>query len=331
MELAILVLAAFVATLIGTKIVLTRALAKAQLDHPDDRSSHKIPTPHGGGLALTIVLIAAWSYWSVTANAFSTELAVLLVAMAGLAGLSRLDDINPLPAKVRLIVQTLAVIATLAAMPLENGVIGFLPAPLEWAFVGFGWVWFINLYNFMDGVDGITGIETLTIGGGVALLALGAGLLQGVVGPFALITAAAVLGFLWWNWHPAKIFMGDVGSIPLGFALGWLLIHLSQAGYWAAALILPLYYLADATITLARRLMRGEKVWQAHREHFYQKAHQGGWPHNKVVLAITLANILLIGLAWTSTQITPLAALGGAVLVVGSLLSLFSRIGSGAK
>jgi len=326
-ELGILTLAAFVATLAGTKIVLIRAQANAELDHPDGRSSHKIPTPHGGGLALTIVLIAAWGYWGIASSVFSAEITVLLVAMAGLAGLSRLDDISPLPAKVRLLAQALAVAATLAVMPFENGPIGFLPAPLEWTLVGLGWIWFINLYNFMDGIDGITGVETLAIGGGITLLALGAGLLEGAVGPFALIAATAVLGFLWWNWHPAKIFMGDVGSIPLGFALGWLLIHLAQAGYWAAALILPLYYLADATITLVRRLMRGEKVWQAHREHFYQKAHQGGWPHDKVALVIAAANGLLIGLAWTSTQGWSAVSLGGAILVVGALLMALSRAG----
>jgi len=327
MDLLVLTLGVFAATLLGTKFVLAQALKKAHLDHPDERSSHKTPTPHGGGLALTAVLVSAWAFLGFQESMLSVELIVLLAAMAGLAILSRLDDITPLPARVRLIGQVFAVCTTLTFMPIENGIISLLPAPVEWGLVALGWIWFINLYNFMDGIDGITGIETLTIGGGIALLALGFGVSIGAPGPFALIAAAAVLGFLWWNWHPAKIFMGDVGSVPLGFGLGWLLLHLVLTGYWAAALILPLYYLADATLTLVRRLVRGKKVWEAHKEHFYQRAHQGGWPHDKVVLTIAGTNALLILLAWTSTQGWAFESLAGAILVVSGLLFAFSSAG----
>src|SRR6202034_2619980 len=107
----------------------------------------------------------------------------------------------------------------------------------------------------------------------------------------AAAIAAAALGFLVWNWAPARIFMGDVGSIPLGYALGYLLLEIARRGWWKAALILPLYFLADATLTLLRRLARGERVWQAHREHFYQRAVQRGLGHAAVVTRVIHADI----------------------------------------
>jgi len=327
MDLTILCLLVFAATLLGTKIVLKRAQKEALFDYPGERSSHKVPTPHGGGLALSVVVIGAWLFLGLKADDISIELIVVLTAMAGLAIISRLDDITPLPAKLRLAAQALAVGATLATLPVEGGIIGLIPAPIEWALVAIGWIWFINLYNFMDGIDGITGVETLTIGGGIALLTLGGSAASGFGGGFALVIAAAVLGFLWWNWHPAKIFMGDVGSVPLGFALGWLLLHLALSGHWAAALILPLYYLADATLTLGRRLLRGDKVWEAHKEHFYQQAYQAGWPHDKVVLTIATANMVLVALAWTASQGWPWESLGAAVLTVALLLVRLSKMG----
>src|SRR5581483_10922484 len=129
---------------------------------------------------------------------------------------------------------------------------------------------FVNLFNFMDGIDGITGVETTAIGLGTAMAAALIG--DGDRATLALCAAAAGLAFLRWNWHPAKLFLGDVGSVPLGYLLAWLLLNLAIRGLWAPALILPLYYLADATLTLLGRAVRGERLWQAHRRHFYQRA-----------------------------------------------------------
>src|SRR5690606_27746163 len=129
---------------------------------------------------------------------------------------------------------------------------------------------------------------TAAIGLGVALFAGAAGGEPALVA-LGLAVAGAAFGFLPWNWQPARIFLGDVGSVPLGYALGWLLLSLAAAGAWAAALILPLYYLADATLTLMRRLARGERVWQAHREHFYQRATQAGRSHAAVVSLVAAA------------------------------------------
>ena len=148
----------------------------------------------------------------------------------------------------------------------------------------------------MDGIDGLAGSETIAVALGYLALLTYAGLED----PFwrlALVIAASAAGYLFWNWHPAKVFMGDSGSIPLGFLLGWLMLDLALAGQWAAGLILPLYFVADATFTLLARARRGEKLWQAHRQHFYQRAVLGGATPSGVVWRVGATNAVLIVLA----------------------------------
>jgi UDP-N-acetylmuramyl pentapeptide phosphotransferase/UDP-N-acetylglucosamine-1-phosphate transferase len=170
----------------------------------------------------------------------------------------------------------------------------------------------------MDGIDGIAGAEGVAVAAGYALVVVAAG----VDTPFAslgLILAAATAGYLFWNWHPAKVFMGDTGSIALGFLLGWLMIDLGVRGLWAAAMILPLYFIADATITLLKRLARGEKPWQPHRQHAYQRAVLGGARPSAVVLRTAIANAALVALALLSIE-RPILTLAGAAVVVAALL-----------
>ena len=135
----------------------------------------------------------------------------------------------------------------------------------------------------------------------------------------------ATLGFLPWNWSPAKIFLGDVGSVPLGYLLGWLLLMAAGQGLWAVAVILPLYYLADATLTLLKRGLRGEKVWQAHREHAYQRAVQGGLSHAAVALRVLAGNLALIWFAYLAAAGLTWVGLVGAALVTGALLLELER------
>jgi len=255
-----------------------------------------------------LVAFAAPGYASVLAAG-----ALILMAV------SWIDDRQGLAPLPRFLMQAAVIAATLLGFPshaLAFG--GLLPAWADRTALGLGWLWFVNLYNFMDGIDGITGVETACLGVGIALAAPH-------LAPQGLVVAAAALGFLAWNWHPARIFLGDSGSIPLGFVLGGLLAELALEGQLAAALILPLYYLADATITLLWRLKDGERIWQAHRRHFYQRAVQGGHGHAQVSLAVLAANLLLVACAWAATQ--GLALAGGvlAVLVVAGLLTLFTR------
>jgi UDP-N-acetylmuramyl pentapeptide phosphotransferase/UDP-N-acetylglucosamine-1-phosphate transferase len=139
------------------------------------------------------------------------------------------------------------------------------------------------------------------------------------LGSYALIVAAVAVGFLPWNWQPARIFLGDVGSVPLGYMIGWLLLSLASFGLWQAALLLVLYFFADASFTLLRRLARGERIWRAHHEHYYQYAVAAGRSHARVVIVITAANLLLAGLA-LATTLSPTSA--WSALVAGMLLTI---------
>lgn len=322
-----LLLACFAVALVTWTLagVVRRALLRRKiLDAPNERSSHVTPTPRGGGLALIPVTLVAWLLYSLWGGAAVAGLSFVLVGACVLAAMSWLDDLHNLPAAPRLIAHALAVALGLFGLG-ESGVVfqGLLPFWLDHIAAGLAWLWFINLFNFMDGIDGISGVETIGIGAGLALIGLMPVPGAGFVLPALL--AAATLGFLIWNWPPAKLFLGDVGSVPLGYLLGWLLLSWAIQGQWAVALILPLYYLADATITLARRALRGAKVWQAHREHFYQRAVQGGVSHARVSLGVLLVNVLLIVCAAWAASGRPWIALAAAAVVVCGFLAVLSR------
>ena len=308
----------------GTALML-RVLARRRiLDHPNERSSHERATPRGAGIAVTGALLAAWVVIAALAPAARSTVAWIVPGALLLAIVSWRDDLKSLPALPRFVAQLVAVAAGLATFG-DDGLIfqGLLPLWADRLMAAVAWLWFVNLFNFMDGIDGLAGTETVAIGLGVALLALLVGGSPALVA-LALAAAGAALGFLPWNWHPARIFLGDVGSVPLGFVLGWLLLSAAAAGQWAAALILPLYYLADATLTLLRRLLRGERVWRAHREHFYQRAVQGGRSHGEVVALVASADAVLIALAFGASQ-WPWPMLAAAVVAVGLLLAVLAR------
>ncbi len=317
--------AVFAATFAVTGAAIGILRRRAILDHPSERSSHTIPTPRGGGIALLAVLLPAWAAMAYLMPATGPAVWLVLGAALLLAGISWVDDLRGSPAFVRLAAHILAVAVVLAAMPRDTLIFqGLLPQVLDRLAAGVLWVWFINLFNFMDGIDGIAGVEAACIGAGLFLLGVIAG--GGGQEPlFGLTLAAAALGFLWWNWYPSRVFLGDVGSVPLGFLLGWLLLDKAAAGFWAAALILPLYYLVDATLTLLKRLLRGERVWQAHAQHFYQRAVQGGLSHAAVVSIILVANLALIALALLAAAGARAASLVGAAFTVAALLFLLAH------
>ncbi|MGE4220770.1 MAG: glycosyltransferase family 4 protein [Alphaproteobacteria bacterium] len=316
---------AFAASLAATGLVLAQLRRRAVLAQPNARSSHAVPTPQGGGIAVMAVVLAVWGLTDLAAP--QPNLWIPIAGAAGLAILSWLDDLRGLPAGLRLLAHIGAVAAGLIWLTgAGHGPVfqGLLPPWLDVAAAAVAWVWFVNLYNFMDGIDGIAGVETAGIGVGLAALGLlpAATAMPDPVLPLALAAAAA--GFLYWNWHPAKLFMGDVGSVPLGFLLGGLLLDAAARGHWAPALILPLYYLADSTITLLRRAARRERVWQAHREHFYQRAVQNGRSHAQVAGAVLAADAALVVLALAATA-APWAAVAAAALLVAGLLWWMAR------
>lgn len=316
-----------IATWAVTALVL-RALHHHQVyDQPNERSSHDEAKPRGGGLAVVPVLLLAWvgaQIWLGTPPGFwSAMIGVALVAVV-----SWWDDLKDLPAALRLLAQILAVGTGLAGFG-EVGAIfqGLLPAGLDWFLAGLLWLWFINLFNFMDGIDGISGVEAAAIGIGLGLVAW-LGELPLIASALPWLLAAAALGFLVLNWEPSKIFLGDVGSVSLGFLLGWLLLRTAAEGHWAPALILPAYYLADASLTLARRALRRAPIWRAHREHFYQRAVQGGLSHARVSGYVALCNVALVAFAMLAVAGQLGWALAASALTTLGLLVVLRRAGS---
>ena len=272
-------------------------LRRQVLDHPNQRSSHESPVPRGGGLAVIPIVAVVWLVWMLFWP-FPPAIALVPVTALVLAGVSFVDDLRGLPAALRLAAQAAAVAIGVAWLP-EDALAfqGLLPLWLDRLLVGFAWLWFVNAFNFMDGIDGISAVEASAIAIGV-MVALAHDFFMDTMAPFASAILGAALGFLWWNRPPARLFLGDVGSVGLGYLLGFLLVVLAVTGQWAPALILPLYYFADATITLLRRAAKREKIWQAHRGHFYQRAARALGGHAPVTRIVGALNFLLVASAW---------------------------------
>ncbi|QRM29524.1 glycosyl transferase [Microvirga sp. VF16] len=306
-------------------VVLKPLLIRYALARPNARSSHKLPTPQGGGIAVVgATLIAAGAGLSAwTLSGFYPVAAAAL----GLALVGTVDDIRPLPAILRLLLQIVAVAVVVVGSKVRI-LPDSVPLPVEHALLIFGGVWFVNLTNFMDGLDWITVAEMVPI---TAFLAV-ACLFQRAQWETLFIAPAlcgALLGFAPFNKPVARLFLGDVGSLPIGLLVGWMLLQLAGTGALAAAILLPLYYLMDATITLLRRLAKAEKVWEAHRSHFYQKATDNGFSVLQVSGHVFGLNLVLAGLAamtlvWPSSAVQIAALVAGAVLV-GLVLRRFSQ------
>ena len=317
----LLAFAASAATTYGLILWLRPVLLRYAMARPNARSSHARPTPQGGGIAvlaatLAIMLFAAWRPGTPVATAMQVAVVALAAVLLAIAGAA--DDIRGLPPAPRLVLQIVAVAMVLYALPDDARAIPALPWWLERTLLLAAGVWFVNLVNFMDGLDWMTVAEVVPVTAGLAIAgALGALPPAGMLAAVAL--AGAMIGFAPFNRPVARLFLGDVGSVPVGLILAWLLFLLAAEGHLAAAILLPLYYLADATITLGRRLARGEKIWEAHRTHFYQRATDNGWPVRAIVAHVFAANVGLIALA-TATIVQPSAAMDVSALVLGAAL-----------
>lgn len=262
--------AAFVITSALIAWMLRSRFARLVLDHPNERSLHVDPVPRTGGLAIMGAVTCA-------GLALLPASLIWLAPAALLAALSFVDDLRGLPVPVRFAGQ-LVVCGLFAAWLLaDRSLLWIAVATLAAA-------WLANLYNFMDGSDGLAGGMAAIGFGCTGLAALAAGEVSLAIASLCITGAAAA--FLVFNFHPARIFMGDVGSIPLGFLaaafglLGW------RGGAWPVWFPLLVFspFVVDATVTLVRRLVRGEKVWQAHKEHYYQRLVRLGWGHRRTAL-----------------------------------------------
>jgi UDP-N-acetylmuramyl pentapeptide phosphotransferase/UDP-N-acetylglucosamine-1-phosphate transferase len=267
---------------------------------PNQRSSHTVPTPQGGGIVVVpVALLTGGVALAVSAGALpggARSMAVVGAAALALTIIGFLDDMRGLGVVTRFATQFLAVGVAMLLLPADVRILPpFIPLPVERMVAVGAVLWFVNLFNFMDGIDLISAVETVAITLGIALLAA-LGLIATGYGYAALALLGAMLGFAPWNAPRARLFLGDAGSIPIGFLLGILLVHVAASNALAAALIFPLYYLADATITLLRRLARREAVWQAHRQHFYQQATRNGFTVTEIVGRIALLDAVLVAL-----------------------------------
>jgi len=301
----LIVVALLAAVICAVLIMLLRPLLQRYaLARPNARSSHKIPTPQGAGIAVIgATLVVGGAFASVMGFA---PLIMLFIAVPMLALVGLVDDIRPIPVLPRFVLQGLAVALVIFTAPDD---LRLLPIPLaiERALLLIAGLWFVNLVNFMDGLDLMTVAEAVPITAALAAL----GLLGALPGPATIMAATlcgALLGFAPFNRPVAKVFLGDVGSLPIGLLLGWCLLQLGWSGHIAAALLLPLYYLIDATFTLLRRMLRREAFWAAHRTHFYQRATDNGFTVRQVVSEVFSLNLVLAGLAGASL------ALGSAAL-----------------
>jgi UDP-N-acetylmuramyl pentapeptide phosphotransferase/UDP-N-acetylglucosamine-1-phosphate transferase len=324
-------LAAFLLSVILT-ILLRPVLSRHAMAAPNARSSHRAPTPQGGGTAVVAATLGvAWGAIALLPALMqnqSGQFIVLTAAAALLAVVGAIDDMRSLPAAARLAIQCIAVGAVIAALPDELRILPQMPWWVERACFLLGGVWLVNLVNFMDGIDWMTVAEIVPVTGAIALLGV-----AGAIGTLPALVAAvllgAILGFAPFNKPVAQLFLGDVGSLPIGLLLGWLLLQLAAGGHLAAALILPLYYLADATITLGLRIANGERVWRAHRSHFYQRATDNGFSVGEIVARVLTVNLVLAALALVSVAVASvlvsLAALAAAIAVVAWLLATFAR------
>ncbi|UWU66879.1 glycosyltransferase family 4 protein [Bradyrhizobium sp. NC92] len=325
---AALLIAVAAAALISALVTWTSRplLQRYALARPNARSSHRIPTPQGAGIAVIAATLIVASLWGVSANVAippALVAATIVIALVGFA-----DDIVSLPVLVRLVLQAACVGAVVFTAPDTARIVPTLPLALERGLVVLAGVWFVNLVNFMDGLDLMTVAEVVPVTAALLLL----GMLGYLSWPAVLVATAlcgAMLGFAPFNRPVAKVFLGDVGSLPIGLLLGWCLLELAFRGEPAAALLLPAYYLADSTITLFRRIIRREPFWSAHRTHFYQRATDNGFTVKRVVgeafaLNLVLALLAVATVRTGSTAITILALLAGAG-AVALLLWRFSR------
>jgi UDP-N-acetylmuramyl pentapeptide phosphotransferase/UDP-N-acetylglucosamine-1-phosphate transferase len=310
-------------------LMLKPLLVRHLMAHPNARSSHKTPTPQGAGFAVMLSVLAGSALAiSILGPQAEPSLIPVLGITAGLMLLGGIDDALTLPVSWRFLGQTLASLALVLSLPEGFQLFpGLMPLAIERALLAFGIVWFINAVNFLDGLDCMTVVQVVPVTLGVAILhALGA--VPATIGVLALALLGATLGFALFNKHPAQIFLGDAGSLPIGLCLAFMLIFVAEA-HFAAALLMALYTMADSTLTLFRRMLAGERISSAHRTHFYQRGVAAGLSVPQVTARVALLQIELVGLAIATVVFRSLTmdllCLGLGLLATGLLLIALAK------
>jgi Fuc2NAc and GlcNAc transferase len=333
--------AAFVLTYFGVEFFRRWSVRKNILDLPNERSSHTRPTPVGGGLIIVFVSLFLFAFF-IFLN--ESEFPTGYFIGAGIVVLiSWLDDLYKIPAVMRFVCHCFAAVTVIASFQNFVGI----GAPLFWGFnlqyiapvVLFFWiVWMINAYNFMDGIDGIAALQAITAGIGWIFVAYRFG--SETTGEYAAILAASAFGFLLLNWHPAKIFMGDVGSAFFGYTFAVLPFLAERETpqrtpvFFIAALFLLWLFVFDTSVTVLIRILQRKKIWEAHREHLYQKLVIRGCTHQSVTgiygfLSLLIIVVLIFRLYFQQEGIffdlVLIAILSSALFVFGQNRHLFNR------
>ncbi len=323
--------ATFLVTLVGVWQFRAFALSRSILDHPNERSSHTTPTPRGGGVIAAITILIAFCSGSYFLGVNVPVWYVIAVALVIIVGW--LDDVHSLSFLIRLAVHLGAaalVMIAYGAMPVLSfpGEVSLTIGAASLILGGLWIVWMTNAYNFMDGIDGIAGLQAIVAGIGWFAYGMLSGNRPNAM-VFGATIAAASAAFLLFNWQPAKIFMGDAGSSFLGFCLSSFpfVIHKGEPIADTRALIFSIVivwpFVFDSVFTITRRLVRGERVWQAHREHLYQRLVIGGRPH----WAMATLYGAIAALAGTATLFALFGGLSyGALIVFGVLLITFLAV-----
>ncbi|WP_460108439.1 MraY family glycosyltransferase [Pseudomonas sp. H1_F01] len=321
--------------LIGTAVLRRYALSNSLIDVPNARSSHVLPTPRGGGVAIVVSFISSVVFLALTGQAsWSLTLAVVLPGSA-VAIIGFLDDHGHIPARWRLLGHFIAAIAGMILLGGLSPISLFgIPLNLGWAgyfFGSFYLVWLLNLYNFMDGIDGLASMEAIFVCLGGALLYVASGNVSFVWAPIVL--ALAVAGFLYWNFPPARIFMGDAGSGFLGITLGFLSLQaawVNPALLWGWLILLGIF-IVDATCTLFVRLLNGDKVHEAHRSHAYQYASRRFGGHLPVTLSVTGINLIWLLPIATLVALGNIDGFSGVLIAYVPLVFLALRFKAGQR
>ncbi len=300
---ALIGLLTLILTVVLTSFLRRYALSRQLIDIPNSRSSHSTPTPRGGGVAIVLVFLIGLPILSKLDIIPISTLWALLGAGTGSAVIGFLDDHGHIPARWRLLAHFSSAtwgLYCLGGFPplLINLPFGYEPLVFNLGWLGqllglFYLVWLLNLYNFMDGIDGLASLQAITtcIGGALLYVLTSENYAPALL---PLLLASAVSGFLIWNFPPAKIFMGDACSGFLGLILGLFSIQaawLNPLFLWSWLILLGVF-IVDATLTLLRRFLQGEKVYEAHRSHAYQYASRYYKSHKKVSITVSLINML---------------------------------------
>ena len=276
----------FFSTIIFLKFLIPLFIQLKFLDKPNNRSNHITPISLGGGLVVLPIIFLV-SYFAGYSWSYANIFALIFLFL-----ISLVDDLKNIRASYRLIVHFFCIFIYVHFLLSEKNLLLIFNneylKTIIYIFLILSITWFINAFNFMDGIDGITAIQVIFLTSSLLVFKFFLGLENNIL-HFCLLGTA--LGFLLFNWHPAKIFLGDAGSIPLGFLMLYILVELFIKGYWVSVIILPMYYLLDTAITLLYRVWKREKFWRSHSQHFYQKAVRGGQSHEKVCFKIIVLSI----------------------------------------